>query len=664
MALLRPLRIVYALLALAGTVDAYSAASQDTTVGPDFRSTLRISEESFDEFRSIRLWEMPWRYHAGDDSKWSRPEYDDASWELVSPQLWKGQMPKDGWRGLGWFRLHVTFDSTLQQIPLGLWGSQSGSLRIYWDGVHVSDTVLYRIPIGIQESDPGPHLLVIRYESSNMERVHESGHAGGFFIRLGDFVGTVSMLQRQRSEQMFFTGLILAFGLLHLLLSYFSSSREHFYYATFLVLMAAVTYVDIEQAFLTSDYETSEILLYLHRAIVPFTTIFFLRFLYSVFYRRCPRQFWVLTSLMLIVGVIIVLDPVDHYDYYVIMSSVMTLEMVRVLVVAVKQRKSGAWTFAIGLILVGLFSAYDSLLDLGLMAPLSNVTNAYYFGIVGMVAAMSVHLARDYARTNERLIEQMKRTQEEELARRLVEVDNARKTRELEDARQLQLSMLPPCQNNIPGIDICFHMTTATEVGGDYYDYRVEDDGSVIIVVGDATGHGMKAGTMVSLVKGLFITHPSFDDLPGFFKKCSDAIKQMNLGNLYMGLAIAVLKDNTLRVAIAGMPPVYLHRKATQSVEEILIKSMPLGGPASLPYESRETILAAGDSMLIMSDGLPELFNTEKDILDYPRVKAAFADTVQSSATDIVHALDQLSDDWRGSQPQTDDITLVVVKKR
>ena len=47
-------------------------------------------------------------------------------------------------------------------------------------------------------------------------------------------------------------------------------------------------------------------------------------------------------------------------------------------------------------------------------------------------------------------------------------------------------------------------MKPATEVGGDYYDFHVGEDGTLTVAVGDATGHGLKAGTMVTATKSLF----------------------------------------------------------------------------------------------------------------------------------------------------------------
>jgi hypothetical protein len=65
-------------------------------------------------------------------------------------------------------------------------------------------------------------------------------------------------------------------------------------------------------------------------------------------------------------------------------------------------------------------------------------------------------------------------------------------------------------------LDLAAYMRTASEVGGDYYDFHLGEDGMLTIAVGDATGHGLKAGTMVSVVKGLFVSLSYHPDIPTF----------------------------------------------------------------------------------------------------------------------------------------------------
>ena len=89
---------------------------------------------------------------------------------------------------------------------------------------------------------------------------------------------------------------------------------------------------------------------------------------------------------------------------------------------------------------------------------------------------------------------------------------------------------------------------------------------------------------------------------------------------------------------------------------------MPLGGPASFPYKQRETTLAPGDTVLLMSDGFAELFNNKDEMLDYSRVKEIFKEAADRSADEIIAHLFKAGEKWSKGRPQDDDITFVVLK--
>jgi serine phosphatase RsbU (regulator of sigma subunit) len=461
-------------------------------------------------------------------------------------------------------------------------------------------------------------------------------------------------------QQMFFTTLALSFGLLHLVLFLYSRrSKSNLYFALFAFLFAANIFFDFQSTLQQNYFRDDLLYLKIHRAVMPYNSIFALLFIYSVFaVKKIPGQFWIIASGLIISGIFAVIEPVENLIYIQPFLIAVLIESVRVIQKAIRSQTDGAWIIGFGFIMLFLFSSYDLLLDLNIIGPIYEVTNGYPFGFLFLIFSMSVYLARDFAKTNERILEQERQAKELEMKRRLLEAEDARKSKELEEARQLQLSMLPKCVTEIPGLDICFHMETATEVGGDYYDYHIAEDGTLTIAVGDATGHGMKAGIMVSIIKSLFIVEASR------FKKCSQTIKQMQLGNLYMAMMMVKIKDHKMVASSAGMPPIYIYRNKNKTVEEIVIKGMPLGGPASFPYKATETMLAPGDTVLLMSDGLAELFNDKDDMLDYPRVKDIYKETAEKSPEKIVAHLMAAGRKWRKSRPQDDDITFAVVKSK
>jgi serine phosphatase RsbU (regulator of sigma subunit) len=464
------------------------------------------------------------------------------------------------------------------------------------------------------------------------------------------------------NQQMIFTTLAVAFGILHLILFLFSPrSKSNLYFAIFVFLYAANIFFDY-QHFISMILDNDYLYLRFHRAVMPYNSIFALLFLYSLFEERIPKQFWIISLALIITGALSVIEPIQYFSFIQYALIVVAIETARIIILSVKNNKEGAKIIALGFILLFIFSSYDLLIDLGVMSPINNINNGYPFGFVGLIISISVYLASDFAKTSERMVAQERRTKELEIERRLLEAEDARKSRELEAARKLQLSILPFCNNDITGIDICYHMETATEVGGDYYDYKLASDGTLIVVIGDATGHGTKAGTMVSIIKSLFISDTITDDLPGFLKKCSKTIKQMKLGNLFMSLQILKYQNRKLLVSSAGMPPIYIYRSATKKVEEIVIKSMPLGGPSLNNYDSIENELYSGDVILLMSDGYPELFNGRDEMLGYVRAKEAFKESIIKSAAAISSDLITVGENWRGNRPQEDDITLIVIK--
>ena len=142
--------------------------------------------------------------------------------------------------------------------------------------------------------------------------------------------------------------------------------------------------------------------------------------------------------------------------------------------------------------LLFLFSMYDMFLDLDLMNPINNIENGYPFGFLFLIISASIYLARDFARVNRIILTKELEAREMEITQKLLEAEDNRKAKELNEARGIQLSLLPNCVTNIKDYDICFDMQTASEVGGDYYDYSISESGEITIVIGDATDHGMK----------------------------------------------------------------------------------------------------------------------------------------------------------------------------
>ena len=249
---------------------------------------------------------------------------------------------------------------------------------------------------------------------------------------------------------------------------------------------------------------------------------------------------------------------------------------------------------------------------------------------IGRLAKTFNDMAAEIELNQNRLLEQG-------VQQRLLEAENRRKGEELEQARAFQLSMLPRTLPDLPGLEIAVFMRTAAEVGGDYYDFHEHEDGSLTVAIGDATGHGAMAGTMVTAVKSLF--SGSSDKAPAqFLEDANRAVKTMNLRRMSMAFALARLSApdaegaRSLVIASAGMPPAVVHRHASggsaldsgDGLEEVVLHGLPLGAMRDASYSDTSLRLSAGDCVLFMSDGLPELANAEDQAYGYERVPSVF----------------------------------------
>ncbi|MFH5831662.1 tetratricopeptide repeat protein [Halalkalibaculum sp. DA384] len=254
------------------------------------------------------------------------------------------------------------------------------------------------------------------------------------------------------------------------------------------------------------------------------------------------------------------------------------------------------------------------------------------------------------------------RTKAAEAISNYFQAENERKTQELEAARELQLSLLPSEVPQPATAEISAFMQTAAEVGGDYYDFFPSGDESLTIVLGDATGHGTKAGTLVTATKSLLNLLAREENLVTILQRTSHGLKKMNFRKLYMAMALVRLKDHTIELAGAGIPPALLYRANTRKVEQIPLKGMPLAGVPEYPYRQTTITVEEGDALLLATDGLPELTNEEGLMFGYERMPRILMKCAEESPEQIIHRYREEAKRWLNGTPQQDDFTFIALK--
>ena len=241
--------------------------------------------------------------------------------------------------------------------------------------------------------------------------------------------------------------------------------------------------------------------------------------------------------------------------------------------------------------------------------------------------------------------------------------EEKRKEKELEEARQFQLDMLPKKMPDTPNFDIAAVIKTSTEVGGDYYDFFQQDDGSLYVVCGDATGHGMTAGMMVSITKAGLYGIPAIPT-DQITNRLNRVIKNIELGYNRMALNVSYFKNGQVQFTSAGMPPAYHCVSSSGEVKEVLQVGLPLGSMQGEHYNQEEYDFVSGDTLVFLSDGLPEAVSANGDMLGYEAVMDCISNNKNEDVETMKNSLLDLGDNWLGGGPPQDDITIVVVKKK
>ncbi len=250
-------------------------------------------------------------------------------------------------------------------------------------------------------------------------------------------------------QQIFFTTLALSFGILHLILYVFNKQfKTNLIFAIFLFLFGLSVFVDF-QAGLPSSREVSLVYLRLHRAVMPYPSLFILLFTYYAFNFKIPKQFWYLIAIVVVAGFFAVLEPNKNFIFLQLTSLIVNVEVIRVFVLAFKKKKNDASIIITGFLILMLFSLYDLFMDFDMINPIFNINNGYPFGFFFLIIFSSIYLARDFARTNKLVLTQERKAKEKEISQKLLEAEDKRKAKELNEARDLQLSLLPQCITNI-----------------------------------------------------------------------------------------------------------------------------------------------------------------------------------------------------------------------
>lgn len=266
----------------------------------------------------------------------------------------------------------------------------------------------------------------------------------------------------------------------------------------------------------------------------------------------------------------------------------------------------------------------------------------------------------DLAESFNRMAEQLQRSRDE------IERQNQRLRDGLLLARDIQLGLLPrrPPWNADVAVS---HATLipADEVGGDFYTYASLGNGQVAIAIGDISGKGVGAALLMALTSNAVellsrhITAPG--ELLAALNRLLTPRLRANRMNAAILLAVLDIRLNTVRLANAGMiAPIIVGATGCRMID---IGGLPVGMWHQAAYPEQEIILAPGDTLLMISDGVVEAHNTERTIFGFERLETLVcglgADTeVQTLVEGILVGVRT----YMGTAEQHDDMTIVAIR--
>jgi serine phosphatase RsbU (regulator of sigma subunit) len=245
--------------------------------------------------------------------------------------------------------------------------------------------------------------------------------------------------------------------------------------------------------------------------------------------------------------------------------------------------------------------------------------------------------------------------------------ERLRMREEIEYARKIQLSMLPQAPPDISWLDLSAASLPATEVGGDYYDTFRLTPSRVVVVIADVSGHGLASGLLLSGVRSCLYLLEEDLASPDVLGRLDRMVRRTTDRRTYVTLLLAVVdhESGRLTVTSAGHPPLLHYRAASGTVEAVGSGAPPLGTFGGARYVRDEVPIAAGDLLVVYTDGVTEMRNDQ--VVDYgdERLCRAVARAApQATARQVRDSV--LSDlaNFKGSAEQADDITLVVARLR
>jgi phosphoserine phosphatase RsbU/P len=241
---------------------------------------------------------------------------------------------------------------------------------------------------------------------------------------------------------------------------------------------------------------------------------------------------------------------------------------------------------------------------------------------------------------------------------------------ELKIARTIQMSFLP---KNFPPFpeyvefDIYATLVPAKEVGGDLYDFFLLDGDHLFFSIGDVSGKGVPAALFMAAAKTLMKGTASRDMAPSeILSRVNHELCLENDSMMFVTVFCGIFNFRTgeVRYSNAGHNPPLVLKPGRPPEWLPLPEGFLLGAMEDSLYETRQILLAPGDTLLLYTDGVTEAMNGGKLFYEEQRLVRVTEDHGQAPPEELVAEVLRSVREFAGSEPQSDDITMLALAFR
>lgn len=266
--------------------------------------------------------------------------------------------------------------------------------------------------------------------------------------------------------------------------------------------------------------------------------------------------------------------------------------------------------------------------------------------LLGIIAAQSAHV-----------VENARLYQNEQALLRLQE--------EMRLAYEIQVDLLPKTQPVVKGYSIAGRSIPAKEVGGDYFDFITIDQNHLTFCVGDITGKGMPAAILMANLQA------SLRGQAISGKPCKECVALTNellyyntAPNKFATLFYGVLNTEKDEITYCNAG----HNNPILISEDNKITRPDVGGlivgiAPMVPYDEAKIKLNKNDLLVVFSDGITEAMNKEEEEYDEARLLEIITKNREKNSQELIDLIFNEVNNFSKGQPQSDDMTIVVIKK-